>query len=658
VIDPPPADVALDSYWRIFQASPVGIAINALDGRFIDVNASALQLFGLRREDVIGRTSTELGLLEREDARPTELAIRVRERGTMRNEERTIRSSTGQKYDVLLLVDVIEIRGEPFFVSTFLDVTEHKRSIDRLVLSETRYRQIVETAREGICIADAEAHFTFVNSQMARMVGYRPEEMLGMSIFAVIDAQDMAQLEGLLERRRLGIAEGGDFRVKHRDGHHLWVKFESSPILDAAGHYAGVLSVVLDITERVLAEQRLRRSEALLDEAQALAHIGSWEWDLGVDNVTRSKELCRIFGLSPEAFGTSPSSSYELVHPDDRERLRSAIEQATRELRSWEIEYRIVRRDGVRILLARGQVISDEEGKPVRMVGTAQDVTERREIESRAVLNDRMASVGLLAAGVAHEINNPLTYVIGNLDLVAEALRACPPGSLPENGGGVQEMIREAREGAERVKSIVGDLKTFSRAEEDRRVSLDPRRVLDLAANIASAQIRYRARLVKDYGAVPDVSADEARLGQVFVNLLINAAQAIPGGQVDRHEIRMSTRTNAAGRVVMEVRDTGGGIPADVLGHIFDPFYTTKPVGSGTGLGLSVCHGIVTELGGEISAESEIGKGALFRVVLPPCRMHSVLDPVAPTSYQTDVERRPVLAIDDAPLTGAVIVGR
>jgi PAS domain S-box-containing protein len=621
-IQPAPAGASLDSYWRVFQASPVGIAINALDGRFIDVNASALQLFGMRREDVIGRTSTELGLLDREDARPTELAIRVRERGTVRNEERTIRSSTGEKYDVLLLVDVIEIRGETCFVSTFLDVTEHKRSIDRLTLSETRYRQIVETAREGICIADAKANFTFVNSPMARMVGYRPEEMLGMSMFAIIDAKDLAQLEGLLERRRLGIAEGGDFRIKHRDGHHLWVQFESSPIFDAAGHYAGVLSAVLDITERVLAEQRLRRSEASLDEAQALAHIGSWEWDLAADSVTRSNELCRIFGMSPQAFGTSPSSSYELVHPDDREKLHGTIEQAMRERRPWEIEYRIVRRDGVRILLARGQVIADEGGKPVRMVGTVQDVTERREIESRVMLNDRMASVGLLAAGVAHEINNPLTYVIGNLDLIAEALRASPPGSVPEHGGGVQEMIRESREGAERVKSIVANLKTFSRAGEDRRVSLDPQRVFDLAANIASTQIRYRARLVKDYGAVPNVSADEARLGQVFVNLLINAAQAIPEGQVDRHEIRMSTRTDAAGRVVMEVRDTGGGIPADALGHIFDPFFTTKPVGSGAGLGLSVCHGIVTELGGEISAESELGKGALFRVVLPPGRVH------------------------------------
>jgi signal transduction histidine kinase len=250
------------------------------------------------------------------------------------------------------------------------------------------------------------------------------------------------------------------------------------------------------------------------------------------------------------------------------------------------------------------------------------------------MLNDRMASVGLLAAGVAHEINNPLTYVMGNLDLIAEALRAHPPESMPEGGGGVQAMIVEAREGAERVKRIVGNLKTFSRAGEDRRVSLDPQRVLDMAANIASAQIRYRARLVKDYDAVPNISADEARLGQVFVNLLLNAAHAIPEGQVDRHEIRLSTRTDGAGRVVMEVRDTGGGIPADVLGHIFDPFFTTKPVGSGTGLGLSVCHGIVTELGGEISAESELGKGALFRVVLPPGEVHAVVDPIAAASHR------------------------
>jgi PAS domain S-box-containing protein len=631
------------------------MAINALDGRFIDINLAALHLFGLRREEVIGRTSSEVGLVLAEDPGPGELAMRVRARGPVRNESRTIRSRSGELRDVELMVDLTEIRGESCFVSTFFDVTEHKRSVDELVSSESHYRWIVETAREGICISDTEDRFTFVNSRMAEVLGYRPDELVGMSVFAITDTKDHGKLVELRERRRLGIAEGGEFKVKHRDGHELWVRFESRPVFDGAGRYTGVLTSILDITDRILAEERLKKSEAQLEEAQALAHVGSWEWDLVSDTVNRSKELCRIFGMCPESFGTSLSSSYERVHPDDREKLHREIDLATRERRPWEIEYRIVRPDGVRTLLARGKVITDDQGRPVRMVGTAQDVTERRAMQAHMVLADRMASVGTLAAGVAHEINNPLAFVIGNLDLVAEAIQRSRNGGADDLGA-AGELLREAREGAERVRKIVRDLKIFSRADEDRRVPLDPRRVLDLAVNVAAPQVRYRARIVKDYGDVPNVEADEARLGQVFVNLLVNAAHAIPEGQADRHTIGISTLTNPDGSAVIEIRDTGSGIPVDVLGHVFDPFFTTKPIGVGSGLGLSICHGIVTALGGEISVESEVGRGSIFRVVLPPGRARAVPEPDAREVPGARVERRRrILVIDDEPLIGKVI---
>jgi PAS domain S-box-containing protein len=265
----------------------------------------------------------------------------------------------------------------------------------------------------------------------------------------------------------------------------------------------------------------------------------------------------------------------------------------------------------------------DERGGVLWIDGTAEDVTDRREIDRRLALADRMASVGTLAAGVAHEINNPLSYILSNLKFLSGELGELE-AKHPERLEEARKVTNEALEGAERVRRIVLDLHTFA-SPDDKPGPVDVHRVLDLAINIASNQIRVRARMVKDYGQVPLVQGDESRLGQVAINLLVNAAQAIPEGHPDENEIRIVTRVDSAGRTLIEVRDTGCGIPPEIRSHVFEPFFTTKPVGTGTGLGLSICHGIVTALGGEITLESDLGKGSVFRVALPPA-----LPPAAP----------------------------
>jgi signal transduction histidine kinase len=181
-------------------------------------------------------------------------------------------------------------------------------------------------------------------------------------------------------------------------------------------------------------------------------------------------------------------------------------------------------------------------------------------------------------------------------------------------------MAREARDGCERIRKIVRGLMTFARADHERRAVIDVVRVIELAVGMAHHEIRHRARLVRAFGPTPSVFADEARLAQVFTNLLVNAAHAIPEGNAEANEVRVVTSTDDEGRAVIEVEDTGTGIPAELLGRIFDPFFTTKPIGAGTGLGLSICHGIVTGLGGHLTAENREGRGAILRVVLPAAR--------------------------------------
>jgi signal transduction histidine kinase/ActR/RegA family two-component response regulator len=290
----------------------------------------------------------------------------------------------------------------------------------------------------------------------------------------------------------------------------------------------------------------------------------------------------------------------------------------------------------------------------------ARDVTERQRILSQIMVSDRMTSVGTLAAGVAHEINNPLAYILSNVDSALGDLEAVHQRLLkasvpePEAYALLEDMnlgLRDAKAGAQRVRDIVRDLRTFSRVDAGPRGPVDLGRVLELTAHMASNEIRHRARLTRDWGDLPAVDGNESLLEQVFLNLLVNAAHAIPEGEVDRNEVRISAR-RAGDTVVVEVGDTGRGIPPELRGRIFDPFFTTKAPGLGTGLGLWIVHNTVAALGGEVALESTSGSGTTFRITLPASREKVV----APATHSGTPSRRArILVIDDeAPVASAM----
>jgi PAS domain S-box-containing protein len=530
-----------------------------------------------------------------------------------------------------------------------------ERQLELLTASAARDRQVIDMVREGIAMVDAEGRWTYGNQRIEEMLGYEPGAMLGRYVQEVLDPQARTVADARAPERRRGVALSGEARFIRRDGQPIWAKFDSNQIMSAAGHHLGAVLLFVDLTERRNAEELLRRSEEQVRKAQQMASIGTWEWDLRTGAITRSAELCRIFGRTPEAYASGEGATFDHIHPDDRERVRAELLRAIATQTSYEMSYRVPRSDGLRFIRSEGVIVRDESGAAVRVVGTAQDLTERKQIEARLMIADRMASVGTLAAGAAHEINNPLAYVLSNLELAACEIRDiagdAPSTRLRELG----VLIAEAREGGERVRKIVRGLKTFSRADEERRLPLDVHPILDVAASIADNEIRHRARLVKDYGEVPPAFADEARLAQVFVNLLVNAAQAIPEGHAEANEIRLVTRTDASGRAVIEVRDSGCGMAPEVLARAFDPFFTTRPVGAGTGLGLSICHGIITALGGEITAESEPGRGSVFRVVLPAAAVE-VAPAEAPTAAAaTPARRARILVVDDDAMLGRAL---
>ncbi|MFL5263064.1 MAG: ATP-binding protein [Anaeromyxobacteraceae bacterium] len=320
-----------------------------------------------------------------------------------------------------------------------------------------------------------------------------------------------------------------------------------------------------------------------------------------------------------------------------------------------------------RELLGRGRLTGELEVVPPRGVarhvefsavarilpglhlGVLRDVTAQRALQARLAIADRMASVGTLAAGVAHELNNPLSYVAANLSWLAERLAEGAPGDSSE----VAEALAEARGGADRMRDIIRDLRTFSRADERRCGPVELGPVVESCVSMAWNEIRHRARLVRDLAPVPPVEGNEARLGQVLLNLLVNAAQAIREGDAERNAIRVATRQLPDGRIALEVSDTGCGIAPEHRPRIFDPFFTTKAPGVGTGLGLSICHNLVAAMGGTIEVESEVGRGSTFRVLLrvAPQRAPLATDPVpAPLP-----RRGRVLVVDDEALVAAAV---
>jgi signal transduction histidine kinase len=301
-----------------------------------------------------------------------------------------------------------------------------------------------------------------------------------------------------------------------------------------------------------------------------------------------------------------------------------------------------------------------------RELGEAALRKGQAQMRERLMISERMASAGMLAAGVAHEINNPLAIVALNLDTSGDVLtRVIGLASLMKARGSgaaaalVDELselvapLQDARDAARRIAEIVRDVKLFSRHSEEMVGAVDLRRVADSSIRMAWNEIRHRARLVKQYDEVPPVEANESRLGQVLLNLLVNAAHSMSETYPNRNEIRVTTRTAADGSAVIEVSDTGSGIPKANLERIFDAFFTTKPVGEGTGLGLSICRGIVVDSGGRIEVESEVGRGTLFRVVLPAGRESATIAKAAPV--QVMGERARVLIVDDEVALGRAL---
>jgi two-component system, cell cycle sensor histidine kinase and response regulator CckA len=511
-------------------------------------------------------------------------------------------------------------------------------------------RQAAERSGAGLAITDISSeqpHNLFVSADLARLMGYEPHEALLRDPWSMIAPEELPRLKEMANKRAAGEKVPSSFEtvLLHRSGARIAIELaQSRTTLDGQPI---TITFVSDISSRAATSQALRESEKrfrdLVDGAPDGVAILR-----GPVVMFLNGRAAKLLGLPNAALGTGRVIT-DFLHPDDRERAATRIRKLLQEGGLDErAEYRSIDGRGEERAVEISSIPIEYQGGPA-VLAFARDVTERKRMEIKLLEADRLTALGVLSAGVAHEINNPLAYVLLNLEYLKRELPKA--ANDPSRIESLMVRVQDACHGADRVASIVRDLRTFARGEETARQPVSLETVIEAAVNIAYPEIRTRARLERRYQTVPAVDGNAGRLEQVFLNLLLNATQAFAEGTEEADNLIRVTLRSEGDQVVAEVTDNGPGIPADLLGRIFDPFFTTKPVGVGTGLGLPICRGIVQTHGGEITVDSKSGAGATFTLSFPA----SKLSPIMPSrkSDRSSLEnadareRGRVLVVDD-----------
>lgn len=484
---------------------------------------------------------------------------------------------------------------------------------------------LLERSRDAFLAWDLAGRIIGVSPSAERLFGWSREELMRRNIRALLDPRHNSacdvRVAGLCSGRSPSLPERPVvLNGRRRDGSGF--VFEMVPSASWLAGRTVVTAMLRDVTERVRLEAASRRSESLRVLLEQLPDAVM---------VHRGQRLLYVNQRFLERLGFDGADAVvgrsirEFVHPDDWRHVESRLAQleATgKPVDRAEERFRGREDREVRWEVVKVPIVFD--GRPA-VVALGRDTSARHQAEALLHIADRLATVGTLAAGVAHGINNPLAYVKSNIVFAGSEIDELDRGQPEADRGArlaeIRRALDQATEGANRIRDIVADLITFSRSEGDAEAGrgVDLHGVLDSVAQLTAHALQPRARLEKRYGAVPPVRSESSRLAQAIANILLNVVQALPEGFPDVHSVTVSTWTDPeSGFAVVEIRDDGEGMEDRVLARVFEPFFTPRPVGRGTGLGLSVAHGIVKAAGGRIEIATERGGGTRVRVALPP----------------------------------------
>lgn len=479
-----------------------------------------------------------------------------------------------------------------------------------------RLRTITQAMPMGAIMLAPDGRVDEINPAAARMLGRTPRELIGRSIRELVTAPD-----GGLLGWRIDQANGpAPARLATPDGPRPVLAQLAAVAREVAQpHVFGPLFLVDTSAEAAAAEALERRTEELrrlerehrriIDDLPVVV----FAHDARGRCLYVSRAVERVLGYTQQEIYAM--ESFAALNVDEVPR------DYGKRVETFDRDFRQRRKDGREIVVRySGRVIADADGRVVGSEGFGVDVTAERDAQHQLLLADRLAALGMLVAGIGHEINNPAAYVSLGVQQIARHLRAARTQGVDEQRATLDRVLPildDVAAGVHRIAEIVGELKLFSRnPDSDAPGPIDLNAIVRSAAALVQAELRSRARLQLELGELPPAPGSWARLSQVVLNLLINAAQAIPPGNAEANHVIVRTES-VDDELRIVVGDSGCGIAAPELQRIFDPFYTTKPVGEGTGLGLAISYDIVRRLGGTISVDSEVGRGTRFVVSLP-----------------------------------------
>jgi len=499
----------------------------------------------------------------------------------------------------------------------------------------------LEATHDGIVVVDLDRRVILYNRQYLKMFGLTSDDLErgGVDGFIETLTPELENLEAVLfTSHRIWSDPSSEVMdmMRFKDGRiyqrHIAPHRVNSQIV-------GRVASFWDIGESVRAADASEQHRASLEKAQEVAHIGSWVAELDSSNaIGWSAETHRIFGVPLGQFTGTSEAFFAFVHSEDRDAVRRTVDAARAGTAQYDIEHRIVRTDGtVRWVHERADVLRDSSGAAMRMVGTAQDITDRRQLEDQLRQAQKMEAIGRLAGGIAHDLNNALTAIAGYAELAL--------GEVPA-GHAARADVEEIRRAAERAGSVTRQLLAFSRKE-----LLEPRvfNVNDTVVNIArlltrllGADVHVETKLA---ASLPEVLGDQGQVEQAIINLAVNARDAMPTGgrltlatstdDIDEAVARRHLPMAPGQWVALRVTDTGHGMSRETQARVFEPFFTTKEIGKGTGLGLSMVYGTLKQIGGFIFVDSEVDHGTTFRLYFPPVAAHAAATGPARARAQT-----------------------
>ncbi|MEX0815697.1 MAG: PAS domain S-box protein, partial [Dongiaceae bacterium] len=604
------------------------------DGRVGFLSPAAQRIFGYGPADLIGRYVSVLipGFPLRKSG-PRRAPSAWTSSSRLRQGARELEGRTRNGQSVWLRVCVAErpIAGLRRLLVTIRDVTPYKQAQEELRASLIRLSRVVETTDDAVISVDARQTITLFNRGAEEMFGYEAADVLGRRLdllmpkrFHKAHGRHVARFaaESGESRRK---SERSEIVARRKDGTEFPVE---ASILKFDVNGATVSTAVLrDVTDHKRREAALRESEARLVNAQRIARLGNWDWDIVANWLLWSDEIYRIFGLQPNVFGASYEAFLETVHPEDREAVRQAVDEALHEGKPYSIDHRIVLPDGTqRVVHEQAEVTFDRDGRPIRMSGTVQDITDRKHEEAALRLAKEQAelanrSKSEFLANMSHELRTPLNAIIGFSEVMRDEMLG-PLGTAQYKG-----YVADIHDSGRLLLGIINDLLDMSKIEAG-KLALDESSITVqgivqsclrvVQERAAAAQLRLAVRVPDD---LPRLRADERLVKQILLNLLSNAVKFTPAGG----EVTISAAIEADGRLALAVADTGIGIAPEDMVRALEPFGQIDSSLSrryeGTGLGLPLAKALIELHGGTLALESRPGAGAVATVRFPPGRV-------------------------------------